>query len=34
MNSKEQTETDVKMLMMQVMGYEETDGESPNRKEE
>ena len=32
--NKEQTETDVKILMMQLMGYEETDGEAPHKKEE
>lgn len=32
--SKEQADTDVKILMMQLMGYEETDGEAPRKKEE
>jgi len=32
--SKKQTETEVKILMRQLMGYEETDGETPRNKEE
>jgi hypothetical protein len=34
MNNNEQTKTVVKILMMQLMGYEETDGEMPSNKEE